>query len=111
MALAEGLVFAETLGLDKATFLGVARKSAAYSQIMDIKGGKMVEGDFSPVSKVSQHLKDVHTMLAYAARHGQSATVSVRCLPRCSRPASATATASATMPSPSRKSAAARRPR
>jgi 3-hydroxyisobutyrate dehydrogenase len=72
VALAEGLVFAETLGLDKATFLGVARESAAYSQIMDIKGGKMVEGDFSPVSKVSQHLKDVHTMLAFAAKHGQA---------------------------------------
>lgn len=72
VALAEGLVFAETLGLDKATFLGVARESAAYSQIMDIKGGKMVEGDFSPVSKVSQHLKDVRTMLAFAAKHGQA---------------------------------------
>jgi putative dehydrogenase len=72
VALAEGLVFAETLGLDKGTFLGVARESAAYSQIMDIKGGKMVEGDFSPVSKVSQHLKDVRTMLAFAAKHGQA---------------------------------------
>jgi 3-hydroxyisobutyrate dehydrogenase-like beta-hydroxyacid dehydrogenase len=72
VALAEGLVFAETLGLDKATFLGVARESAAYSQIMDIKGDKMVEGDFSPVSKVSQHLKDVHTMLGYAAAHKQT---------------------------------------
>jgi 3-hydroxyisobutyrate dehydrogenase len=72
VALAEGLVFAETLGLDKATFLGVARESAAYSQIMDIKGDKMVEGDFSPVSKVSQHLKDVRTMLAFAAKRGQA---------------------------------------
>lgn len=72
VALAEGLVFAETLGLQKATFLGVARESAAYSQIMDVKGDKMVEGDFSPVSKVSQHLKDVHTMLDYAAAHKQA---------------------------------------
>ncbi len=72
VALAEGLVFAETLGLDKAIFLGVARESAAYSQIMDIKGDKMVEGDFSPVSKVSQHLKDVHTMLGYATAHNQA---------------------------------------
>lgn len=72
VALAEGLVFAETLGLDKATFLGVARESAAYSQIMDVKGGKMVEGDFTPVSKVNQHLKDVHTMLGLAAEHDQT---------------------------------------
>jgi len=71
-ALAEGLVFAERLGLDLGDFLETARQSAAYSQIMDIKGDKMVEGDFSPVSKVSQHLKDVHTMLDYAARHKQT---------------------------------------
>jgi 3-hydroxyisobutyrate dehydrogenase len=72
VAMAEGLVFAETLGLDKGTFLGVARESAAYSQIMDIKGDKMVDGDFTPVSKVSQHLKDVRTMLGHAAKHHQA---------------------------------------
>ena len=38
LALAEGLAFAERLGLDPAAFLDVARGSAAYSQIMDIKG-------------------------------------------------------------------------
>ena len=71
MAVAEGLVFAETLGLDKATFLSVARQSAAYSQVMDVKGPKMVTGDFSPISKVSQHLKDVRVMVDEAARRGQ----------------------------------------
>ena len=34
--LAEGLVFAERVGLDPAAFLKVARESAAYSQIMDV---------------------------------------------------------------------------
>ncbi len=72
VALAEGLVFAETLGLDLKSFLAAARQSAAYSQIMDIKGGKMVAGDFAPVSKVSQHLKDVRTMLGEAKRRGQA---------------------------------------
>ena len=71
VALAEGLVFAERLGLDLGDFLQVARKSAAYSQIMDIKGDKMVEGDFTPVSKVSQHLKDVKTMLSEARQRHQ----------------------------------------
>jgi len=72
VALAEGLVFAETLGLEKATFLEIAKKSAAYAQIMDVKGGMMVEGDFSsPVSKVSQHYKDVRIMLEEARRRGQ----------------------------------------
>ncbi len=71
VALAEGLVFAETLGLDKATFLDVAKKSAAYAQIMDVKGDIMVSGDFTPVSKVSQHYKDVRIMLEEAKRRGQ----------------------------------------
>lgn len=71
VALAEGLVFAETMGLDLATFLAAARQSAAYSQIMDVKGGKMIAGDFTPVGKLSQHLKDIRTMLPEAASRGQ----------------------------------------
>ena len=72
VVLAEGLVFAEQLGLDLATFLDVARKSAAYSQIMDVKGDMMVSGDFSnPMSRVSQHFKDVRIMLEEAKKCGQ----------------------------------------
>lgn len=72
VVLAEGLVFAEQLGLDLATFLDVARQSAAYSQIMDVKGDMMVSGDFSnPMSRVSQHFKDVRIMMAEAKRCGQ----------------------------------------
>jgi len=71
MALAEGLVFAEKLGLDPAAFLKVARASAAASQVMDTKGPKMVRGDFSPEGYVRQHLKDVHLMLEQAEHVGQ----------------------------------------
>jgi len=71
VALAEGLTFAQRLGLDPAAFLDVARKSAAYSQVMDIKGGKMVSRDFIPEGRVTQHLKDVHLMLEQAERIGQ----------------------------------------
>ena len=71
-ALAEGLVFAERLGLDPKEFLEVARGSAAYSQIMDVKGGKMVSRDFSAQVRVTQTLKDVHLMLDYARRAGQA---------------------------------------
>lgn len=70
-ALAEGLVFAERMGLDPAAFLAVARESAAYSQVMDIKGGKMVSGDFAPHGFVSQSLKDFSLMLEQARRLGQ----------------------------------------
>ena len=71
LALAEGLVFAERLGLDPKTFLKVAHSSAASSQVMDTKGPKMVSGDFSPEGRVRQTLKDVHLMLDQARQHGQ----------------------------------------
>ena len=67
-ALAEGLVFAERMGLDPGAFLAVARDSAAYSQVMDIKGDKMVKADFAPQGFVSQSLKDF-TLMAEQARH------------------------------------------
>jgi 3-hydroxyisobutyrate dehydrogenase len=67
-ALAEGLVFAERMGLDPAAFLPVARDSAAYSQIMDVKGKKMLSGDFSPQGYVHQSLKDFALMLDQARR-------------------------------------------
>jgi 3-hydroxyisobutyrate dehydrogenase-like beta-hydroxyacid dehydrogenase len=76
MALAEGLVFAARLGLDPAAFLAVAKQSAAYSQIMDVKGAKMIDGmlngDFTPEGRVRQTLKDVHLMLEQAKHHGQA---------------------------------------
>ena len=71
LAMAEGLVFAERLGLDPEAFLKVARGSAAYSQVMDIKGLKMTRGDFAAEGRVTQHLKDVHLMLEQAERAGQ----------------------------------------
>ena len=67
-ALAEGLVFAERMGLDPGRLLSVARDSAAYSQIMDIKGQKMVDGDFTPHGKIAQTLKDFSLMLELAQR-------------------------------------------
>jgi putative dehydrogenase len=71
LAVAEGLVFAQRLGLDPAAFLEVARSSAAYSQVMDVKGSKMTRGEFTPEGRVTQHLKDVHLMLDQAERVGQ----------------------------------------
>jgi 3-hydroxyisobutyrate dehydrogenase-like beta-hydroxyacid dehydrogenase len=71
LAVAEGLVFAERLGLDPAAFLDVARGSASYSQVMETKGPKMVRGDFSPEGRVKQTLKDVRLMLDQAASAGQ----------------------------------------
>ena len=71
LALAEGLVFAERLGLDPAAFLEVAKGSASYSQVMETKGPKMVRGDFSPEGRVKQTLKDAHLMMDQGATIGQ----------------------------------------
>jgi 3-hydroxyisobutyrate dehydrogenase-like beta-hydroxyacid dehydrogenase len=67
-ALAEGIAFAEGLGLDPAVFLATARKSAAYSGVMDTKGDKMVQRDFTPQSHISQTLKDTELILTEASR-------------------------------------------
>lgn len=71
LALAEGLVFAERLGLEPAAFLEVAKGSASYSQVMETKGLKMVRGDFSPEGRVKQTLKDALIMLDQGAALGQ----------------------------------------
>jgi 3-hydroxyisobutyrate dehydrogenase-like beta-hydroxyacid dehydrogenase len=71
-ALAEGIVFAEGLGLDPAVFLATARKSPAYSRVMDTKGDKMLKRDFTPESHISQTLKDAELILGEAARRNLS---------------------------------------
>jgi 3-hydroxyisobutyrate dehydrogenase-like beta-hydroxyacid dehydrogenase len=71
LVLAEGLVFAQALGLEPAAFLDVARQSAAYSQVMDIKGPKMVSGDYTPQGFIHQSLKDFRLILAQGASRGQ----------------------------------------
>ena len=67
-ALAEGLAFAESLGLDPQLFLATARRSAAYSKVMDVKGAKMLMRDFAPQSHISQTLKDAELILGEAKR-------------------------------------------
>lgn len=69
--LAEGLTFARHLGVSQKEALKVLKAGVAYSRIMDAKGDKMISGDFTPVARLSQHLKDVRLMLAAAARAGQ----------------------------------------
>ena len=86
-ALAEGLVFAERLGLDRAAFLEVARGSAAYSQVMDVKGALMARQEYrNPQSRVDQSLKDFRLMLEQAHAANQElpfASVYARLLEDC----------------------------
>jgi 3-hydroxyisobutyrate dehydrogenase-like beta-hydroxyacid dehydrogenase len=68
--LAEALVFAEATGLTREKALEVLLGSPAYSRTMDAKGPKMVQADFTPEARLSQHIKDVRLMLAEARRGG-----------------------------------------
>ncbi len=71
LALAEGLVFAERLGLNLEAFIAMARTTPAYSAAMDVKGQKMLHDDFTPQSRITQHHKDLRIILEYAGRLGQ----------------------------------------
>jgi 3-hydroxyisobutyrate dehydrogenase-like beta-hydroxyacid dehydrogenase len=86
-ALAEGLVFGSRLGLDPVAFLEVLKGSAAYSQVMDVKGALMAKREFrDPQSRVDQSLKDFNLMVDQARACGQDlpfATVYARMLEDC----------------------------
>jgi 3-hydroxyisobutyrate dehydrogenase-like beta-hydroxyacid dehydrogenase len=76
LVLAEGLVFAEKLGLDLTAFLELLKETPAYSVVMDIKGEKMLKGDFTAQARIRQHHKDVTLILKYAEMAGQELPLS-----------------------------------
>lgn len=68
--LAEGLTFAKAYGVDPDLALEILRAGAAYSRVMDNKGPKMIQRDFSVEARLSQHHKDVLLILRAAADLG-----------------------------------------
>ena len=76
LALAEGLVFAAKLGLEPRAFLELLKVTPAYSAAMDVKGEKMLDGDFTPQARLRQHHKDVSIILKYAENSGQELPLS-----------------------------------
>jgi 3-hydroxyisobutyrate dehydrogenase-like beta-hydroxyacid dehydrogenase len=68
--LAESLHLAESLGLDPALALSILREGPAYSRIMDTKGERMLNRDYTPVARLTQHRKDVSLMLGLARELG-----------------------------------------
>ena len=71
-AIAEGLVFAERLGLAPADFLAALRGTTAGSQATAVKAEKMVRREYSPQSPAAQALKDAQFMIETAHRLGQN---------------------------------------
>ncbi len=76
LTLAEGLVFASKLGLDAQGFLELLKVTPAYSAAMDVKGKKMLDGDFTAEGRLRQHHKDVSIILKYAEKAGQELPLS-----------------------------------
>lgn len=70
-AVAEGVVFAKSVGLDPADFLELALNSAASSKVMASKGPMMVARDFQPLGRIAQSAKDFQLIQDTAARTGQ----------------------------------------
>ena len=76
LTLAEGLVFASKLGLDAQGFLELLKVTPAYSAAMDVKGKKMLDGDFTAEGRLRQHHKDVSIILKYAEKAEQELPLS-----------------------------------
>jgi 3-hydroxyisobutyrate dehydrogenase-like beta-hydroxyacid dehydrogenase len=68
LVLAEGLVLGQKAGVDLAVLLDVLKEGSTYSRVMDVKGGKMIQGDFTPQARLAQHLKDVELILDLGSR-------------------------------------------
>jgi 3-hydroxyisobutyrate dehydrogenase-like beta-hydroxyacid dehydrogenase len=68
--LAEGLALARSLGLNPETMLTMLRASPAVSRVVEIKGPRMIHGQYDPEARLAQHLKDVRLILETAQARG-----------------------------------------
>lgn len=68
--LAESLEFAHANGIDRKAALEILKAGPAYSKAMDVKGAKMLNGDFTPEARLAQHLKDVRLILKTGGMRG-----------------------------------------
>jgi 3-hydroxyisobutyrate dehydrogenase-like beta-hydroxyacid dehydrogenase len=75
-ALAEGMVFAEAMGIAPGDFLQLVLSTPARSDAAVVKGQMMVQGQFEPQSRIRQHFKDVQLMLNMAGAQQQNLPLS-----------------------------------
>jgi 3-hydroxyisobutyrate dehydrogenase-like beta-hydroxyacid dehydrogenase len=61
--LAEGLSFAKACGIEPRRALEVLKAGPAFSRVMEIKGDRMVSGNFTAEARLAQHAKDVRLVL------------------------------------------------
>ena len=78
-ALAEGLIFAELIGLDQRRFVELLRDSPAYSRVIDTKADRMISGQFMPPQgRLGQHAKDARLITTQAMDRGQFLPLAMR---------------------------------
>lgn len=70
-AVAEALALARAAGVDPARVRDAIRGGFAESRILDLHGGRMVSGDFTPGARATVQLKDLRQALALAGQAGQ----------------------------------------
>ena len=75
-ALAEGMVFAQSMGIEPDAFLKLVLATPARSDAAVVKGALMVSQQFEPQSRIRQHLKDVQLMLDIAQSKDQELPLS-----------------------------------
>ncbi|MFP6737700.1 MAG: NAD(P)-dependent oxidoreductase [Planctomycetota bacterium] len=63
LVLAEAVSLAEKAGVSPAHLLEVLRSGPGHSRALELKGRKMVEGDYDPEARLVQHFKDVELIL------------------------------------------------
>jgi len=68
LVLAEGLVLGQKAGVDLDVLLDILKEGSTYSRVMDLKGDKMIQGDFTTQARLAQHLKDVDLILDLGTR-------------------------------------------
>ncbi len=74
-AVAEGLLLAASGGADPAKVREAIRGGFAESRILDLHGGRMVTGDFTPRGHTSNQIKDLKNALSAAQDRGFSMPV------------------------------------
>ena len=63
VAIAEGLTLAHRAGLDLHQLLEILSEGAAASKMLEVRGPRVVQGQFDPMMKIDLFLKDIHLII------------------------------------------------
>ena len=70
VGMAEAFVLGAKAGVDPAVILKVLSGGYAQTRVMDVRGPKLIKGDFSPGFKSAFHFKDLNIILKTATDYG-----------------------------------------